>query len=66
MFKVIWEENEKEFNNLNLAMDWAKTLDQFVKIAGKDFEAVGKFGADSIQDGVCPDGVEYSWKKRRI
>jgi hypothetical protein len=23
------------------------------------------FGADTIKDGKCPDGVEYSWMKRR-
>jgi hypothetical protein len=63
MYKVIWEENEKEFENLNLAMDWAKTLDQFVKIQGGEFEVVGKFGVDSVKDGKCPDGVVYDWNK---
>jgi len=65
MYKVIWEDNEKEFDSLNSAMDWAKTLDHFVKISGGEFEVVGKFGADSIKDGKCPDGVDYTWMKRR-
>jgi hypothetical protein len=40
-------------------------MNEFVTIKGKDFEIVGKFGVDSIEDGVCPDGVDYDWKKRR-
>lgn len=71
MFVVKWKDEagvcfEREFDNLGPAMDWAKMLAVFVVIAGKDFELVGKFGVDSIKDGMCPDGVEYSWKKRRI
>lgn len=70
MFVVKWKDlagvcYEREFDNLEPAMDWAKTLAVFVVIAGKDFELVGKFGVDSVENGVCPDGVEYSWKKRR-
>lgn len=57
---------EKEFEGLSPAMDWAKTLERFVTITGNGFEIVGKFGVDSIKDGLCPDGVEYNWKKRRI
>jgi len=57
---------EKEFEGLSSAMDWAKTLERFVTITGNGFEIVGKFGVDSIKDGLCPDGVEYNWKKRRI
>jgi hypothetical protein len=63
MYKVIWKDNEQEFDNLNSAMDWAKTLDHFVKIAGGEFEVVGRFGVDSIEDGKCPDGVAYDWNK---
>lgn len=60
------ESVEREFDALSSAMDWAKTLAEFVTIKGNGFEIVGKFGVDSIKDGLCPDGVEYSWKKRRI
>ena len=63
MYKVIWKDNEKEFNSLNSAMDWAKTLDHFVKISGGDFEVVGKFGVDSVRNGKCPDGIAYDWNK---
>jgi hypothetical protein len=68
--KVIWKDvngvvNEKEFEGLTPAMDWAKVLSKFVTIQSDDYEIVGKFGSDSIVDGVLPDGHEYTWKKRR-
>jgi hypothetical protein len=46
-------------------MNLAKHMNEFVRIVGKDFEVVGMFGADSIKDGVCPDGIDYEWRKRR-
>lgn len=66
MYKVVWKDGEKQFDNLTPALDWAKTLAEFVTITGGEFEIVGKFGVDSIENGVCPDGVDYNWKKRRI
>lgn len=53
----------KEFETLALAMDWAKELGEFVTIKVNGMELVGKFGVDSIEDGVCPDGVKYDWNK---
>jgi len=66
MITVTNKENKKEFETLALAMDWAKELGEFVTIRVNGMELVGKFGADSIVDGKCPDGVDYTWKKRRI
>lgn len=73
MYKVIWideKQNNQEirFNCLDLAMNHAKELNLFVQIVNSEtnFTLVGKFGVDSIKDGVCPDGVEYSWRKRRL
>jgi|LauGreDrversion4_2_1035121.scaffolds.fasta_scaffold717693_2 hypothetical protein len=68
--KVIWKDasgvvSERDFDNLGPAMDWAKTLAVFVTIKSKESEIVGKFGADEIKDGVCPDGTAYTWMKRR-
>jgi hypothetical protein len=63
MYKVISKEQEFEFDNLNLAMAFAKTVDAFVTIKGGEFEIVGKFGVDSVVDGKCPDGVAYDWNK---
>jgi hypothetical protein len=63
MYKVIEKENETEFASLDLAMAFAKELNAFVTIQGGEFEVVGKFGVDSIEDGKCPDGVKYDWNK---
>ena len=57
---------EREFDGLTLAIEWANTIAEFVTIKGNGMEIVGRFGVDSIKDGRCPDGVEYTWKKRRI
>jgi hypothetical protein len=65
MYRVVCEDQEVEVENLQAAMDVAKVLDRFVSIFGDEMEIVGRFGADSIKDGVCPDGVEYTWRKRR-
>ena len=46
MFKV----KDMEFANLDLALQYAKSLDEFVSIKGKDFEVVGKFGVDFVKD----------------
>jgi hypothetical protein len=59
MYKI----NELEFANLESAMAHARLLNQFVTIRGTDFEVCGRFGVDSIRDGVCPDGVAYDWNK---
>ena len=65
MFVVKSDAEEKEFDTLNLAMEYAKELGVLVKIHAHDFELIGKFGVDSIKEGLCPDGVEYTWTKRR-
>lgn len=65
MFKVIGKEETFKVLTLAEAMNLAKSMDEFVRIIGKDFEVVGKFGADFIKDGVCPDGIDYDWRKRR-
>ena len=51
--------------DLNVAMEMAKNVDEFVVITNGLTEIVGMFGADSIKEGLCPDGIEYTWKKRR-
>ena len=59
MYKI----NQEEFANVELAMARAKALNEFVTIVGPDFEVCGRFGVDSVKDGVCPDGVKYDWNK---
>lgn len=60
---MIFKIKEKEFVDLNTAMNYAKSLNEFVTITGPDFEVCGKFGVDSVVDGLCPDGVKYDWNK---
>lgn len=60
---MVYKIKEKEFLTLDLAMQYAKTLNEFVTIKSKDFEVCGMFGVDSVKDGVCPDGVKYDWNK---
>ena len=50
MYKVISNNNEQEFDNLDLAMDYAKSLNVFVTIKSNEFEIVGKFGVDEVTD----------------
>jgi hypothetical protein len=70
MYKVNWKDTagrscEEEVKNLSEAMAFAKELGILVTINGSGMEIVGKFGADSIQDGLLPDGNSYTWMKRR-
>ena len=63
MYKVITKEQEQEFVSLDLAMEYAKLINEFVTISGGEFEIVGRFGVDSVVDGKTPDGVAYTWNK---
>ena len=50
MYKVIFNDIEVEFADLNSAMEHAKLIDKFVTIKGGEFEIVGKFGVDEVID----------------
>ena len=63
MFQVISSVQTADFQDLDSAMAYAKTVNEFVTIKGNGFEIVGRFGVDAIKDGVCPDGVAYDWNK---
>jgi hypothetical protein len=70
MYKVEWKDRagvsfEEDVKTLSDAMAFAKELGILVTINGGGMEIVGLFGADSIKDGMCPDGVPYTWMKRR-
>ena len=65
MYKII-SKNGLPLNScptLNEAMAFAKIVGTFVTIKGPDFEVCGLFGVDTVQDGLCPDGVAYDWNK---
>jgi hypothetical protein len=66
MLKVIGKTETFKVLTLAEAMNLAKNMNEFVTIKGDDFEIVGMFGVDSIKNGVCPDGIDYEWKKRRL
>jgi len=65
MYKVKGKEETFKVLTLAEAMNVAKHMNEYVTITGPDFEIIGIFGVDSIVDQKCPDGVEYTWKKRR-
>ena len=66
MYKVLTKEGFliAMSTSLDRAMETAKAFGQFVIIQGPNgMEFVGKFGVDSIKNGICPDGVAYDWNK---
>ena len=63
MYKVIGTKVTFEVMSLDEAMHTAKVMNEFVTIQGPNFEIVGRFGVDTVKDGVCPDGVAYDWNK---
>jgi hypothetical protein len=63
LLKTMYKVKELQFADLTSAMEHAKSLNEFVTIAGPDFEVCGRFGVDSVRDGLCPDGVAYDWDK---
>ena len=65
MYKVIDKEGHVrgKSNDLLIAMEMAKLIDEFVTITDGVTEIVGMFGVDSVVDGKCPDGVTYDWNK---
>lgn len=63
MFKLITNKQITLWPTLVDAMNYAKSTNEFVTIQGDGFEVCGKFGVDSVRDGVCPDGVAYDWNK---
>jgi hypothetical protein len=65
MFKVMGKEESFKVLTLAEAMNLAKHMNEFVTISGPDFEVVGKFGVDAIEDKVLPDGNSYDWTMRR-
>lgn len=65
MYNVASRTQQQDFESLDLAMAYARVLGEFVTITGNGMEIVGRFGADSIRDGRCPDGEAYVWMKRR-
>ena len=70
MYKVEWKDTlgrecAEMFDDLTQAINHGKLVNCFVTITGNEYEIVGWFGTDSVEDGLLPNGSEYTWKKRR-
>ena len=65
MYKVKSKTKKIEVMSLDEAMKLAKEMNELVTIEGHGIEIVGLFGVDFVLEGKCPDGSEYTWKKRR-
>jgi hypothetical protein len=71
MYKVIWKdkfgfERVHKCMSLAAAMEYNRTVNRpGTKIIGHGMEIIGSMGVDSIENNLCPDGVEYDWRKRR-
>jgi hypothetical protein len=63
MYKVIGKEETFKVITLAEAMNLARHMNEFVTIKGADFEVCGRFGVDTVANGLCPDGVAYDWNK---
>lgn len=63
MFKLTTSTETTTWPTLIDAMNYAKSTNEFVTIQGNGFEVCGKFGVDSVRNGVCPDGIVYDWNK---
>lgn len=37
----------------------------YVTIVSENPDSIGKSGVDAVVDGKLPNGLEYTWKKRR-
>jgi hypothetical protein len=73
MFKVYWsyakEAYSRDFDSMTDALAECESLRKhgrrFVTMVSEDLGNIGKPGVDSVVNGRTPDGVEYSWTKRR-
>jgi hypothetical protein len=63
MFKLTTSTETTTWPTLIDAMNYAKSTNEFVTIQGNGFEVCGKFGVDSVKNGLCPDGIAYDWNK---
>ena len=74
MYKIYWTDLEQKShgiytNNLACALRISKEKRKagftFVGLISENPDSVGKAGVDSVEDGVLPDGENYTWMKRR-
>ena len=67
----MWEVKDEDgyvrgkHEDLNIAMEMAKYIDEFVTITNGTMQIVGKFGCEEVKNGLTPDGKVYDWTMRR-
>jgi hypothetical protein len=73
MYKVYYTIDTTPYAEIFEDMTTALSATQFHRSLGRTFvtmvsenpNSVGKPGVDSVVDGVLPDGLAYTWMKRR-
>lgn len=75
MYKIYWTDfsNTAQGVYVNTLTDALRACEEkrragyaFVTMVSEDPNSVGRSGVDSVENGVLPDGSDYTWKKRRI
>ena len=71
-YMVYWtliEAYSKEFDDMGEALSYMQELRnsgrRHVTMSAENTNQVGKMGADSVENGVLPDGQEYVYKTGR-
>ena len=74
MYKIYWTDFSNTpqgiYNNtltgaLRICEEKRRAGFTFVTMVSENPNSVGKPGVDSVEDGVLPDGEDYTWMKRR-
>lgn len=74
LYTIYWlvdnEPQHEQTSDLGYALARAENLRKAnwcsaVTFCSENMDSVGKPGVDSVKDGKTPDGIEYSWVKRR-
>lgn len=74
MFRVYWTDHEGKAQalyvmGLNKVLKMTEELrregNTFVTMVSEDPNQIGKPGVDAVEEGVLPNGDEYTWRKRR-
>jgi hypothetical protein len=75
MYKIYWTDHKNTAQGiytstlqgaLRICEEKRREGFSFVTMVSENPNSVGKPGVDAVENGKCPDGVDYTWKKRRI
>lgn len=65
MWTVKTKFKDVKHETLSGAMMYASVVNEFVTITDGTTEIVGKFGVDTVENKILPDGQSYDWTMRR-